>query len=113
MVNARWGSICYFLALNTPLAYFVAHLCTPAVDVAASPWGHRVSFCDSVATVVLRSTRQFATRIPGGDQVPSPSGKIDGGISFGQYSRMTTNMGPFGAGSQFDSFALPGESFWM
>ena len=62
---------------------------------------------------VLRSAFQFATRIFGGLQVPLPSGMIDGGSIFGQYSRMTTNMGPSGAGSQFDSFALPGESFWM
>jgi hypothetical protein len=30
---------------------------------------------------------------------------------FGQYSRSTNANGPFGAGSQFDSLSIPGDSF--
>ena len=41
------------------------------------------------------------------------SGKIDGGASLGQYKRMTTYMGPSGAGSQFASLSAPGLSFWI
>ena len=42
--------------------------------------------------------------------VPS---RIDGGFSFAQYIRiMRTNVSA-GAGSQFDSFSLPGDSCWM
>ncbi len=33
--------------------------------------------------------------------------------SLGQYSRRTARKVPFGAGSQFDSLFLPGDSFWM
>jgi hypothetical protein len=35
---------------------------------------------------------------------------IDGGVSFGQYRRSIGMNFAFGAGSQFASFALPGES---
>ncbi len=32
----------------------------------------------------------YCTRFsPGGFHVPSPAGRIDGGVSFGQYSRIT------------------------
>jgi hypothetical protein len=31
----------------------------------------------------------FATSTAGGCQVPSPAGKIDGGVSLGQYKRIT------------------------
>jgi len=34
----------------------------------------------------------------------------EGGFSFGQYNRMIRTKGPAGAGSQFPSLALPGES---
>jgi hypothetical protein len=44
----------------------------------------------------------------GGFQLPSPAGRIDGASVFGQYSRMTRQIGPSGAGSQFDSLSLPG-----
>src|ERR1700757_3906353 len=54
---------------------------------------------------------QFSFTIPGGCQVPSPGGKIEGGVSLGQYRRITTYMAPTGAGSQLDSLSLPGESF--
>ncbi len=37
---------------------------------------------------------------------------IEGGVSFGQYSRNIRMNGAFGAGSQLASFALPGESAW-
>jgi hypothetical protein len=33
--------------------------------------------------------RYFAATITGGFHVPSPGGKIDGGVSFGQYRRIT------------------------
>ena len=45
----------------------------------------------------------------GGFHVPS---RIDGGVSLGQYSRIISTNPPFGAGSQFDSLSLPGDSFW-
>jgi hypothetical protein len=33
---------------------------------------------------------RYCTRFsPGGLQVPPPAGRIDGGVSFGQYSRIT------------------------
>ena len=35
---------------------------------------------------------------------------IEGGVSFGQYNRIIGMNFAFGAGSQFASFALPGES---
>src|SRR5438046_6506166 len=38
---------------------------------------------------------------------------IDGFFSLGQYSRIIRTKSPDGAGSQFDSLSLPGESFWM
>jgi len=59
------------------------------------------------------SSTQFSFTIPGGCHVPSPGGKIEGGVSFGQYRRIITYMGPSGAGSQLDSLSLPGESFSM
>ena len=31
----------------------------------------------------------FVATIPGGFHVPSPGGKIEGGVSFGQYRRIT------------------------
>src|SRR5262249_52761812 len=43
-------------------------------------------------------------------QVPS---RIDGGFSSGQYIRSMRMKRPAGAGSQFDSFAFPGDSCWM
>src|SRR4029450_2930721 len=49
----------------------------------------------------------------GGFQEPFPSGYTEGASRFGQYMRITTNIGPSGAGSQFDSWSLPGESFRM
>src|SRR5580704_4875923 len=55
----------------------------------------------------------FAATIPGGFHVPSPGGKIEGGESFGEYNRMIRYARPLGAGSQFDSLLLPGESFWI
>ncbi len=42
--------------------------------------------------------------------VPS---RIDGGFSFGQYSRSIRMNLSFGAGSQLASLPLPGDSFWM
>jgi hypothetical protein len=33
--------------------------------------------------------RYFAATMPGGFHVPSPGGRIDGGVSFGQYRRIT------------------------
>ena len=38
---------------------------------------------------------------------------IDGSFSFGQYSRIIRTKLPAGAGSQFASLSLPGDSFWM
>lgn len=38
---------------------------------------------------------------------------IDGSVSVGQYIRSIRMNSPAGAGSQFDSLSLPGESFWM
>jgi hypothetical protein len=49
----------------------------------------------------------LALAIGGGFQVPS---RIEGGVSFGQYSRsMGMNLPLCVVGSQFDSFAAPGE----
>lgn len=45
----------------------------------------------------------------GGVQLPS---RIDGAFSLGQYMRIMGMNSPSGAGSQFDSLFLPGESFW-
>ena len=45
----------------------------------------------------------------GGFHVPS---RIDGGDSLGQYNRIISTNPPFGAGSQFGSLSLPGDSFW-
>ena len=45
----------------------------------------------------------------GGFHVPS---RIDGGVSLGQYSRIISTNAPAGAGSQFCSLSLPGESCW-
>jgi hypothetical protein len=59
----------------------------------------------SSLALVDQSTR-FA---PGGAQVPST---IEGGVLVGQYIRITKVNFPFGAGSQFASFAVPGESAW-
>src|SRR5262245_6510026 len=47
---------------------------------------------------------------PGGFQVPS---MIDGGVSWGQYSRIISTNFSFGAGSQLASLSLPGDSFWI
>jgi hypothetical protein len=38
---------------------------------------------------------------------------IDGSFSLGQYIRIIRMNSPFGAGSQFTSLSLPGDSFWM
>ena len=46
----------------------------------------------------------------GGFHEPS---RIEGGVSFGQYSRSIRINLPVGAGSQFDSLLFPGESFWI
>src|SRR5580704_7163844 len=45
----------------------------------------------------------------GGVHVPS---MMDGGVSFGQYSRSIGMNLALGAGSQLASFAFPGESAW-
>ncbi len=37
---------------------------------------------------------------------------IEGSLSFGQYMRSIRRKSPFGAGSQFASMSLPGDSFW-
>ena len=37
--------------------------------------------------------------------------RMEGGVSFGQYSRIIKMNLSFGAGNQFCSFALPGDSF--
>lgn len=39
--------------------------------------------------VIVASRRYFAATMPGGCQVPSPGGRIDGGVSVGAYSRIT------------------------
>jgi hypothetical protein len=57
--------------------------------------------------------RYFDAAIPGGCHVPDPGGKIEGGVSLGQYRRITRKMVSLGAGNQLASFAVPGESFWM
>src|SRR5262249_12271285 len=46
----------------------------------------------------------------GGFQLPS---RIDGGVSLGLYSRSARMNWPSGAGSQFGSLSLPGDSCWM
>lgn len=38
---------------------------------------------------------------------------IEGDSSFGQYMRSMRMNCSLGAGSQLDSFSLPGNSFWM
>jgi hypothetical protein len=38
--------------------------------------------------------------------------RIEGLFSFGQYMRIMAMKLPFGAGSQFGSRSLPGDSFW-
>ena len=43
-------------------------------------------------------------------QLPS---RIEGFFSFGQYIRIISTKRPAGAGSQFASFAFPGDSCWM
>jgi hypothetical protein len=43
--------------------------------------------------------------------VPEPGGSIDGGVSFGQYKRMTMYIGPPGAGSQLAFVSPAGASF--
>jgi hypothetical protein len=50
---------------------------------------------------------------PGGCHVPLPIGRIEGGSLFGQYSRITKNNGPFGAGSQLAFLPGVGGLFWM
>ena len=53
-------------------------------------------------------SRAYCARVAAdGVQLPS---RIDGGVDVGQYKRITKTNFPFGAGSQFASFALPGES---
>jgi hypothetical protein len=47
----------------------------------------------------------------GGLQVSCKSEVLGGSV--GQYKRMHKMKRPEGAGSQFDSLSLPGESFWM
>jgi len=48
-----------------------------------------------------------------GDHGPDPAGRTDGASVFGPWRRMTRQIGPLGAGTQFAFSALPGESFWM
>ena len=47
--------------------------------------------------------------ICGGIQLPF---RIDGSFSFGQYIRSIGRNAPLGAGNQFASLSLPGDSFW-
>ena len=54
-----------------------------------------------------RKSNYWATLTAGGFHVPSI---IEGGVCLGQYSRIIGMNLAFGAGSQFASFALPGES---
>src|SRR5271166_718377 len=75
--------------------------------------------CSRVASFVrIRSTpfqdqsinENYEARFTGcGVHVPS---RIDGGVSVGQYKRITSANFPLGAGSQFASLSLPGESAW-
>src|SRR5215831_17102879 len=58
-------------------------------------------------TVALLEFSHSATLIAGGFHVPS---RIEGGVSFGQYSRSIGTNFAFGAGSQFASLAFPGDS---
>jgi hypothetical protein len=45
---------------------------------------------DDPIPLPIRSARlYFAVTITGGFHVPSPGGKIDGGVAFGQYRRIT------------------------
>jgi hypothetical protein len=53
-----------------------------------------------------RGSDDFLTA--GGVHVPS---RIEGSLSFGQYIRSIRTNLPVGAGSQFDSLSVPGESF--
>jgi hypothetical protein len=56
---------------------------------------------------------RYDTRITGGgSHEPRPGGKIAGALSFGQYMRIVRMKSPLGAGSQFASLSLPGDSFW-
>jgi hypothetical protein len=59
------------------------------------------------------SVHHLACINAGGCQLPWPDGRIDGGVSFGQYRRITMEIGPTGAGSQLASLPLPGASFWI
>src|SRR5260370_30004120 len=45
----------------------------------------------------------FTFTMPGGFHVPSPGGRIEGGVSLGQWRRMTREISSVGAGSQLDS----------
>jgi hypothetical protein len=53
--------------------------------------------------------RQLASFTSGTFQVPS---RMEGGFSFGQYSRIIRTNASAGAGNQFASLSFPGESCW-
>jgi hypothetical protein len=61
---------------------------------------------------IRNASRQEDRTTGGGSHEPRPGGKIDGAFSFGQYIRMVRMKSPLGAGSQFASLSLPGDSFW-
>jgi hypothetical protein len=57
-----------------------------------------------------RPPSHFASVTAGGFHEPL---RIVGSFSFGQYIRIVRLNSPSGAGSQFCSLSLPGESFWI
>ncbi len=75
-------------------------------DILPSPRGP--SPRETARAVQHRGASPYSTfRSFGAFQVPSLA------ASWGQYRRMYMAKGPFGAGSQLGSMALPGDSLWM
>jgi hypothetical protein len=80
-------------------------------STASTHSGHSISRVPAPnGTNCLTDHLDFTTG--GGTQVPSPGGRIDGCVSFGQYIRIIRTKSPSGAGSQFASLSLPGDSCW-
>jgi hypothetical protein len=57
----------------------------PSMAAASAPPATRVGIFMDVALIVVTVATAHDTRLmPGGCQVPSPAGRIDGGVTFGQ-----------------------------
>ena len=83
-------------SLERPLGFMGVHGCPGCRDQ-----------CHGTPAPVNVAPRYCTLSTFGACQVPLSAS------SFGQYSRIAIMNGPSGAGSQFDSLALPGDSCWI